>query len=141
MSSLRDMHASASCNENHDLYRLLVDLEARSTFSFQPTRWLGDVATHLVSAATRGLLEVAKSRSRERRAFEAALPADLRYVKGWPPRLPSLAEAGAIARTRTVVAGQHDLASPYLTATAVRDRFAALIASAPNRTMEIPHAH
>lgn len=39
----RDLMASASCAGNAALFGTLVDLEARSTFSFQPGQWLADV--------------------------------------------------------------------------------------------------
>jgi 3'-phosphoadenosine 5'-phosphosulfate sulfotransferase (PAPS reductase)/FAD synthetase len=130
MSSLRDMLASASCDGNHDLYGLLVDLELRSAFSFQAGRWLADVAPALLSTRQLAAVADAKDRARERRQLEASLPLGLRYVKGWPPREPSLDEAATIAATRTIVARHNRIASPYLTASAVRERFAELIASA-----------
>lgn len=130
LASARDLAASASCPGNHPLFSLLTDLEIRSSFSFQPARWLADVDPALLDARQHRGIERAKRVAAERRALEAALPAGLRYVEGWPPRLPSLAEAADIATTRTIIAGHHNLASDYLTASAIRDRFAELMTAA-----------
>src|SRR3546814_17463583 len=55
------------------------------------------------------LREVArvKVRSHERRTLEAAMPPEMRYVKGWPPRMPSLAEAALIDRKSTRLNSSH----------------------------------
>jgi len=127
LSCAHNLRASASCATNTDLYRTLVELEAESTFSFQPVRWLADVAPQLLTPALSNAIERAKLFAGERRRTEAGLPAGLRYVKGWPPRLPTLAEAGAIAEARIRILAHHATASNYDTATRVRDRFAELM--------------
>ena len=50
LGSLGDLMAAARCGANHEVYRALVRLETMSTFAFQSTRWLGDVAPHLLDA-------------------------------------------------------------------------------------------
>lgn len=40
-ASLKDLEVSAAAPSNAEVYRELVGIEARSTFPFQPTRWLG----------------------------------------------------------------------------------------------------
>ena len=52
-ASLQDLEASAAATSNAEVYRELVGIEARSTFPFQPTRWLADVAPRLLSAPLR----------------------------------------------------------------------------------------
>ncbi len=128
LGSARDLAASADAPDNVYLYRHLVAIELDSTFSFQPQRWLADVAPQLLSAAR--LREVArvKMRSHERRTLEAAMPPDLRYVKGWPPRMPSLAEAALIAKARAPILAHHGLADHFPDAAAVQARFAELLA-------------
>ena len=64
----------------------------------------------------------------ERRRLEAAMPPDLRYVKGWSPRIPTIEEAGIIAASRAPILSRHGLADLYPNAGAVRDRFSDLIA-------------
>jgi hypothetical protein len=44
MSSKQDLTASATCEDNHAIYREMVGLEATSTFAFQDSNWLADVA-------------------------------------------------------------------------------------------------
>jgi 3'-phosphoadenosine 5'-phosphosulfate sulfotransferase (PAPS reductase)/FAD synthetase len=47
LSSASDLAAASRCEGNHRVYLQLVELEAESSFSFQPHRWLGDVAPQL----------------------------------------------------------------------------------------------
>ncbi len=55
------------------------------------------------------------------------MPPDLRYVRGWPPRVPTIEEAGVVAASRAPILARHGLANLYPDACAVRDRFADLI--------------
>jgi 3'-phosphoadenosine 5'-phosphosulfate sulfotransferase (PAPS reductase)/FAD synthetase len=48
LASRRDLAAAALCEDNHEVYRELVHLEAESTFSFQDSFWLADVAPDLL---------------------------------------------------------------------------------------------
>ncbi|WP_210358983.1 phosphoadenosine phosphosulfate reductase family protein [Sphingomonas beigongshangi] len=129
-ASLHDLTASAAAPTNAEIYRELVGIEARSTFPFQPTRWLADVAPHLLSGGLRKDVGRAKADQIERRRLEASMPAGLRYVKGWPPRLPTRAEAEEIAAARRPVLARHGLANRYATGAAVLARFAELRADA-----------
>lgn len=127
-ASLRDLQASAAAPLNGDVYRELVGIEARSTFPFQPTRWLADVAPHLLGSALQADIVRAKVDQAERRRIEAAMPAGLRYVAGWPPRLPTSAEAANIAAARRPILARHGLEDRYSSPTTILDRFAKLMA-------------
>lgn len=127
MASIRDMQAAASAAGNVPLYLHLVGLEASSTFSFQPDRWLSDVAPRLLSVEQQRAVEVGRHRAAERQAIERAMPAALRYVKGWPVRLPTMDEAAAVAIARGHILEHHGLSNIYGSARAVRDRFADLM--------------
>jgi 3'-phosphoadenosine 5'-phosphosulfate sulfotransferase (PAPS reductase)/FAD synthetase len=131
LQSAADAGASASAPANRDALLHLVDLEATSTFSFQPGRWLADVAPQLLPPDLARRIATAKQDAAMRRAAEAALPKELRFVKGWPPRLPTPAEAHAIARTRAPILARHSLANHYPTGRAIVARFAELIARYP----------
>lgn len=126
LASARDLSASASAGDNRATYRQLVDLEAESTFSFQPGRWLADVAPELLDPDARARIAQAKRDAARRRALEAAMPPGLRYVRGWPPRLPTPAEAAEIAAARAPILARHGLANRYPDAAAVVARFAEL---------------
>jgi hypothetical protein len=93
LSSLGDLMAAARCEANHEVYRALVRLETMSTFAFQPTRWLGDIAPHLLDADERSALGVAKDRAKGRGAAESRIPAHLLYTEGWPRCVPTQLEA------------------------------------------------
>lgn len=125
-ASLHDLSASAAAPANTEVYRELVGIEARSTFPFQPTRWLADIAPHLLSGGLRADVERAKADQLERRHLEASMPAGLRYVKGWPRRMPTLAEADDIAAARRPILARHRLENRYPTGSAVQARFAEL---------------
>ncbi len=129
LGSEHDLAASASCTDNQEVYRHLVGIEAGSTFSFQPNRWLGDVAPHLLTPGLVADLARGKAAGIERQRLEAGLPKALAYAKAWPARVPDREEAGIIADVRRVILAQHRLLDRYPDAEAVRDRFAALIAT------------
>lgn len=61
------------------------------------------------------------------RARERAPPGGLRFVIGWPLRLPSRDEATTIATARSVILAHFGLADLYPTADAVIARFAELM--------------
>lgn len=128
-ASLHDLQASAAAPLNGDVYRELVGIEARSTFPFQPTRWLADVAPHLLGSGLQADIVRAKADQAERRRIEAAMPVGLRYVAGWPPRLPTRAEAAAIAAARRPILARHGLENRYSSVTTILDRFAELMAN------------
>jgi len=132
-ASLHDLTASAAAPPNADVYRELVGIEARSTFPFQPARWLADVAPHLLEPRMRGAVVRAKADQSARLRIEAAMPAGLRYVKGWPPRLPTITEAEDIAAARRPILSRHGLENRFPTGPSILDRFSELLAGAPVR--------
>ena len=129
LASLHNLERSSACAANAPTYRRIVDLEIGSGFSFQPERWLADVSPHLLTAQQRERLPLAKASGERRRALEATLPNDLRFRKGWPPRVPSPAEATIIAGVRAIVLAQAGVTSPYISATDIRERFKELHAA------------
>lgn len=133
LASGADLAAATRATGNHELYRHLVAMEAASTFSFQPGRWLADVAPKLLAPSLGRDVATAKRAAAGRRKMEAAMPAGLRFVKGRPPRLPTLAEAGVIAEVRGALLRRHGLANLYPDARAVTRRFADLIDARPAR--------
>ncbi|MDD2878328.1 MAG: phosphoadenosine phosphosulfate reductase family protein [Acidiphilium sp.] len=133
MSSIGDLRAAASCPDNHEIYRAMVDLEARSTFAFQGNRWLADTAPHLLDAEMRRAVTRARLAAHERMRLEARLPRHLLYVKGWPTSVPTHEEADQIAEIRRRISTLLGIDADYLTAPAVRDRYRDLIAAKPDR--------
>ena len=129
LGSEHDLAASASCTSNQEVYRHLVGIEADSTFSFQPNRWLADVAPALLTPGLAADLARAKTRAAERRTLEASLPKHLAYAKVWPAQLPDVAEAAQIAAVRSTILAHHGLESRYPTGPAIIARFAEMIAA------------
>ncbi len=128
MSSTHDLTNAAQSHLNNEALQAIADLEIQSTFSFQPTRWLADLNHQNHQSQS---LERAKANATERRSLEATLPADLKYVHGWPPRIPGYDEARRIAEVRRKILDHHDLETPYRTAAKIIDRFAELHARKP----------
>ncbi|KZC39838.1 hypothetical protein RHOFW510R12_00930 [Rhodanobacter sp. FW510-R12] len=129
MGSLPDLTVSSGLAEHLDTYRAMVDLECRSTFSFQGNRWLGDVAPDRLTHDLRVRLAHAKTAAAARKAAETAIPKELLFGgKGWPSRMPTRGEADALAGARRAVATAVGLQAQFLTGDAVRGRYAELIA-------------
>lgn len=133
LASRADLLASTTWPEHADLYRAMVDLEITSTFAFQDSGWLGDLAPSLLSAAQRGGLIEAKRCARERTRIEAEIPAHLLYTKGWPTCMPSRDEARVIARVRRAIGELLDLDVRYTDADAVQARYAELMRGRPQQ--------
>lgn len=128
MSTAADLKAATTCEDNIPVYRVLVELEATSGFGFQGSRWLADVAPHLLSADLLERVARAKEGAKRRVALEAKLPKHLHFKKGWPEVMPTPAEAELIAEVRRGVADAVGLEVGYTTAEAVLARYAELMA-------------
>lgn len=100
LSSGADLAAACGCETNQNVYRQLVALEAESSFSVQPNRWLGDVAPHLLSAEATRQLARAKDIARQREALESQIPDALLLSRGVPGRLPTGSDAELLASIR-----------------------------------------
>lgn len=134
MGAGNDLQSAATCPDNHAIYREMVDLEVRSTFAFQGSRWLADVAPRLLDTETLARVQQAKVGAKERAAAEALLPKHLLYTKGWPDRMPTLDEAQLISDIRKQVAGAVGIHVLYTRPDDVRERYAELMAEKPGAT-------
>lgn len=133
LSSLHDLSASLKDERNHDAYRRVVDLEIQSAFSFQPSRWLGDVRPDLLTTQQIEGVEVAKEIAQGRREVEARIPKELRFVDGWPTFIPSLEQCELLAEVRSKVGSLASLSVGCTTADAVRTRYEELFAQIQER--------
>ena len=115
LASQRDLLASSAITYNQDVYRRLVDLEARSTFSFQQGYWLADLAPGLLDADLRAAVISAKQKAAIREEREARIARHLLYVKGWPTYCPNLEEAKLLCEIRHSVASAVGLSINYST--------------------------
>lgn len=127
LASRADLRASARCDDNAEVYRELVELEVRSTFSFQAGHWLGDVAPALLEPAARARLAEAKKRAALRMAAEAEIAPHLLYESGWPVCMPTPAEARHLASVRRRVAAAVGIPVDCTDDEAVSARYAALM--------------
>lgn len=131
LASRADLLASTTWPEHAALYREMVDLEITSTFAFQDSTWLGDLAPHLLTEAQRTGLAEAKQRAQAREAIEARIPSHLLYTKGWPTCMPTAAEARLLASVRREIGALMGLEVSYTDAASVLDRYAELMAARP----------
>ncbi|MFJ1470193.1 adenine nucleotide alpha hydrolase family protein [Massilia orientalis] len=139
MSSEADLIASAGCVDNHEVYIELVELEAESTFAFQGSRWLADVAPHLLPQQLRAAIVDAKEKAVLRQRAEARIPKDLLYTKGWPTKMVTASEAHLIAGVRNEIADLLNLKIRCTTADEVALRYSELInAKAAKDTVDVP---
>ena len=123
MSTARDLAAGVSCEDNQDVYRSMVELEAVSTFAFQGNRWLADVAPQLLSVELRERIDVAKRKATQRVAAEKEIPKHLLFTAGWPSVMPTPSEADVLASVRRRVADAVGLQIGVTTGAAVIERY------------------
>ncbi|WP_199031426.1 phosphoadenosine phosphosulfate reductase family protein [Ralstonia sp. ASV6] len=127
MSAMQDLRAAAGCEDNHDLYCMMVELEADSTFAFQGNNWLADVAPHLLSTELLQRVTRAKAAAVERQMIESELPKHLLYEAGWPTAMPTAQEAELIAKVRRRVSSLVGIEAGFLTADDVLGRYGDLM--------------
>lgn len=127
MGSGPDLSAATTCEDNRDIYVEMVELEADSTFGLQGSRWLADVAPHLLSEQLLDRVARAKVAAAARQAAEQRIPKHLYYAKGWPTCMPTREEAELLASVRRDVAAAIGLTVQYTTAGSVLERYAHLI--------------
>ncbi|WP_454629639.1 phosphoadenosine phosphosulfate reductase domain-containing protein [Bradyrhizobium cenepequi] len=130
MSNEADLKTAAAAPESHDLYRRMVGLEIASTFAFQGSRWLGDIAPHLLDDRQRAGLAEAKKRAAVRVSAESQITKDMLYVKGWPTRMLTDAEASILAGVRQIVSRAIGFVADYLDVAGIHRRYAELMALA-----------
>jgi 3'-phosphoadenosine 5'-phosphosulfate sulfotransferase (PAPS reductase)/FAD synthetase len=129
LSSQNDLAAASRCAENQAAYCDLVTLEAASTFPFQATRWLGDVAPHWLTAGLRQAVIVAKAGAQRREAAEANIPQHLLYTEGWPRTIPTRTEASLLGEIRREVADAVGIQVRYTEAPEIIRRYKELLSS------------
>ena len=127
MASKGDLAASVSCQDNHDIYHEIVELEATSSFALQGASWLADLAPYLLSESLVQRVQRAKVVAQRRELLESQIPDHLLYTKGWPTVLPTMEEATLIAQIRVGVAEALNLDIQYTDAESVQRRFAELL--------------
>lgn len=128
MAQRSDLVASTTCTDNVPVFRTMTGLEIESTFAFQGSSWLADVAPHLLDAVTQAALSEAKRRAAKREEIEARIPEHLLYTEGWPTVMPTREEAELLAEVRREIAALLGLDVKYTDATAIIARYAELMA-------------
>lgn len=128
MSNAADLSAASAAAESHRLYCQMVDIEIASTFGFQGSRWLADVAPQLLSDDVRADVRRSKEKALQRVALEKLITKDMLYVKGWPTRMLTDAEAATLATVRQGVSELIGLRSRYLDVASIHGRYAELMA-------------
>jgi 3'-phosphoadenosine 5'-phosphosulfate sulfotransferase (PAPS reductase)/FAD synthetase len=123
MATLRNLRAGTRDPRNHDLYREQCELEIVSTFSFQDSQWLSDVAPELLTEDQRQRLPLAKAAAKLREQIESVIPKHLLYVKGWPVVMPTMPEAQMLADIRKRTGEIMGLPVKYTTALEVWNRY------------------
>lgn len=127
MSNIADLTGASAQPEAHEIYRRMVRLECASSFAFQGSRWLGDVAPHLLGDDRRAALERAKEVAAARVVAEKRITKPMLYVKGWPLRMLTDTEADILADVRNEVSDLLGLHSACLDRVAIHNRYAELL--------------
>lgn len=142
LSSSNDAAAAARHLDNLPAFRAMFEIEAFAAFSYASARWAGDMIAahqpHAWSIADAQALEKAKWTADARRAIEATMPPGLKYVDGWPLRMPSEVEASEIAEARRSLGTILELTPHHATTDGVLARFDELLrAKAAKRAVEL----
>lgn len=134
----RDLRASLKDKRTHAAYRRIVALEALTTFSFQPDRWLGDLAPDLLEENVRERLFLAKERAIKRQEAEALIPTELLFDKdtGFPAFQPTPAQADKLADARRAIGEVLGLPMKYITGREVYYRYAELLEEKESKAAE-----
>jgi len=130
LGSLNDLFVSSQAEQNQELYRLQVEMEARYAFSFQPSRWLGDVAPDLLDQRLTDALGRAKEKAFLRRSIETDIPETMKFRKNEIPLLPDMKTAARMAEVRRQVSELHGIDAGHLDARKVIDKMIVVIAKA-----------
>lgn len=133
MSNVDDLRTSASVAENVPVFRTIAKLEAESTFGFQGSRWLADIAPHQLDDETRLAVACAKQRAELRAEIESVIPKHLLYTKGWPTVMPTFDEAVMLAGVRRRIGEVMGFAVEYTTPEQILARYAELMAENARR--------
>lgn len=128
MSAHADLRAASHHLGNVASYRRLVNLEIASSFGFQGSRWLADVAPGLLEPHIREAIEPAKAAVRRRVEVQARIPRELLYTAGWPTMVPSPEQAQLLAEVRREVAQAVGICVDYVDADSIIERYEELIA-------------
>lgn len=137
MSSTPDKIASAHCDDNLDVYREMVGLEAESTFAFQANSWLADVRPEVLDEELRQKVIRAKAAAEKRVAAEKLIPIELRYEKGWPTRMPTREEAEILATVRQRVANAVGISIEFTDADSILSRYEELLHARPESSIQL----
>lgn len=86
-----------------------------------------DVAAHLLSSELREAATDAKRRASVREAAEARIPPGLLYTKGWPARIPTVADAELLAEVRQAVAAAVEIEIGFTDGDSIRSRYEQLL--------------
>ena len=109
MQDMHDQRVSASIAKHAPVYRTIVELEIASTFAFQGSRWLGDIAPHLLDQEQRDAIAAAKRLAAKREEIEARIPKHLLYEAGWPKVMPTAEEADLLCGVRREIASLYEI--------------------------------
>jgi len=98
-----DHLAALACQGNHASYKRLIDLEIRSSFSFKPNDWLCERQPSFLGPFSHEIIAEVKHKSSMRREASDAIPVEMQYTKGWPTQVPTMEQAGQLARMRAML--------------------------------------
>jgi len=152
IASENDLRTGAAVPTNHFAFRFIMDLEIRSSFSYQANKRLSNVAAELLTTQQQQEVIRAKAKAAERRLADAAIIPKLLFRnhggrRGWPASQPSLAECANLAKARNTIArlfGEEiervtKIEIQYLDPKSIYDRYAELLDMKPQSLNSISY--
>lgn len=127
LSSENDLRVSLKDARNFESFTRIVELEIKSGFSFQSSRWLADIGRDYTTEDQKVRLAAAKTLAERRRLIEKTIPADLLLVKNFPQFQPSMEQSAFLAAVRFQIGELYGFDMNYATVQGVYDRYAELL--------------
>ncbi len=144
IASEHDLRTGAAVPTNHFAFRFIMDIEIRSSFSYQSKRWLADIAPELLTTEQRQAAATAKIKAAQRRLSDSQIDPAILFRnhggrRGWPASQPSLEQCTNLAKARNTIArlfGEEieritKVEMQYLDAKSIYDRYAELLDMKP----------
>ena len=151
IASVNDLRAGAAVPTNHFAFRFIIDLEIRSSFSYQANRWLADIAPELLTPEQQRSLLNAKTKAANRRLADSMFDPRLLFKnhggrRGWPASQPSFEQCAQLAKARNTIASLFGdeiervtgIEIKYLDPKSIYDRYTQLLDQRPHNLRQPP---
>ena len=128
LASMNDLKIGLTDKHNLLSFKRIVNLEIKSTFSFQQSGYLAEVGFDCLTDEQKRGFELCLKKAEERKIWEKRIPKELLFgLDHFPAFQPDLAQATGLAEVRRGIGELLALDMKHTTGQAVYERYAELI--------------